>query len=199
MMRRSAAIGILALSLLWCMAPREAAAQDPRAFIHALGTQAIEVLGPGVSPAQRLARFRTLFNEDFDVPGIGRFVLGRYWRTATPQQQQEFLELFQEYVVRTYSARLGEYGGEPFHVTAARPHGAETIVTSEIIRPQGGRIEVSWYLVNRDGRYKIADIYIGGVSMKVTQRDEFAAVIQRSGGRVEGLLSQLRQKLAAAH
>lgn len=197
MTRRCAAIGLLVLGLLCLGAPREAAAQDARAFISALGEQAIQVLGPSVSPAQRLARFRVLFHDDFDVPGIGQFVLGRYWRTATPQEQQEFLTLFQEYIVRAYSARLGEYGGEPFRVTGARPNGAETVITSEILRANGNRIEVDWHLVGQGGRFKITDVYVAGVSMKVTQRDEFAAVIQRSGGRVEGLLTQLRQKLTA--
>ena len=197
MMRRSAAIGAIALVALCFAAPRGAAAQDARAFVSELGRQAIQVLGPGVPPSRRLARFRTLFHQDFDVPGIARFVLGRYWRTATPQEQQEFLRLFQEYVVRAYSARLGQYGGEPFRVVGARPIGGETVVVSEIIRPNGAPIEVDWYLVERGGRYKISDVYISGVSMKVTQRDEFAAVIQRHGGRVEGLLGQLRQKLAA--
>jgi phospholipid transport system substrate-binding protein len=139
-----------------------------------------------------------LFRNDFDVRGIGQFVLGRYWRTASPQEQQEFLQLFQEYIVRAYAARLGEYGGEPFRVTAARPNGDETVVTSEIIRQNGNRIEVVWFLADRDGQYKITDVYVAGVSMKVTQRDEFAAVIQRNGGQVGALLAQLRQKLAVS-
>jgi phospholipid transport system substrate-binding protein len=197
MTRRLAAFVVLAFALVWTAMPREAAAQDPRAFVNALGERAIQVLGPSVSPSQRLARFREIFDAEFDVPGIGRFVLGRYWRTATPQEQQEFLSLFQEYIVRAYSARLGGFGGEPFRVTGARPSGAETIVSSEIVLPSGP-IGVDWHLVNSGGRYKITDVYISGISMKVTQRDEFAAVIQRSGGRVEGLLSQLRQKLAAS-
>src|SRR5690348_12448271 len=89
---------------------------------------------PGAG-SERVASFRELFHNDFDVPGIGRFVLGRYWHVATPQEQQEFLGLFQEYIVRAYSARLGEYGGEPFRVTGARPNGDETVVASQIIRP----------------------------------------------------------------
>jgi phospholipid transport system substrate-binding protein len=193
----SAAIGGLALIVLFLAAPRDAAAQDARAFIGTLGNEAIQVLGPSVSPAQRQARFRVLFHDDFDIPGIGQFVLGRYWRTATPQEQQDFLGLFQEYIVRAYSTRLGEYGGEPFRVTGARPNGAETIVTSEIIRPNGSRIAVDWYLFERGGAHKITDVYVGGVSMKVTQRDEFASVIQRNGGQVGALIAQLRQKLNA--
>ena len=199
MIRRSSAIGALILVLgLLTAAPDDAVAQDARTFVATLGNQAIQVLGPSVAPAQRVARFRELFREDFDIPGIGQFVLGRYWRTATPEQQQEFLRLFQEYIVQAYSSRLGEYGGEPFRVTGSRPSGEETVVSSEIDRSGGNRVQVDWYLSNRSGRQKITDVYVGGVSMKVTQRDEFASVIQRNGGRVDALMAQLRQKTAAA-
>ena len=197
MIRRCAAFGALLVMVLVLAAPIEARAQDARTFIGTLGQQAIEVLGPGVPEMQRQARFRELFRDDFDLPGIGQFVLGRYWRVATPQEQRDFLGLFQEYLVRAYSARLGAYGGEPFRATGARSNGDETIVTSEIIRTNGGRIAVDWYLIGR-GPYKITDVYVGGVSMKVTQRDEFASVIQRNGGRVEALIAQLRQKLNVA-
>jgi phospholipid transport system substrate-binding protein len=197
MIRRCAVSGALLVMLLVFAAPREASAQDARSFIAALGEQAIQVLGPSVPEVQRQARFRELFRDDFDLPGIGQFVLGRYWRVATPQEQQDFLGLFQEYLVRAYSGRLGAYGGEPFRVTGVRANGEETVVTSEIVRRNGGPIAVDWYLIGR-GRFKITDVYVGGVSMKVTQRDEFASVIQRNGGRVSALIAQLRQKLALA-
>jgi phospholipid transport system substrate-binding protein len=198
MIRRCAALGALLVSVLLLASPGEANAQDARSFVGTLGQQAIQVLGPSASAAQRVARFRELFHNDFDIPGIGQFVLGRYWRVATPQEQQDFLGLFREYLVRAYSARLSEYAGEQFRVTASRPNGEETIVASEIIRPNGNRIAVDWHLIGSAGSYKITDVYVGGVSMKVTQRDEFASVIQRNGGRVEALIAQLRQKLAAA-
>src|SRR5947208_5349399 len=197
MIRRCAAFGALLVMVLVLAAPVGAKAQDARTFIGTLGQQAIEVLGPGVPEVQRQARFRELFRDDFDLPGIGQFVLGRYWRVATPQEQRDFLGLFQEYLVRAYSARLGTYGGEPFRVTAVRPNGGETIVTSEIIRRNGSPIAVDWYLIG-GGPFKITDVYVGGVSMKVTQRDEFASVIQRNGGQVGALLAQLRQRLASA-
>jgi len=198
MPRRTAAAVLLVFGVLFAAATQPAAAQDARTFIGTLGTQAIQVLGPTVPESQRIARFRELFRNDFDMAAISRFVLGRYWRTATPQEQQEFMSLFQEYLVRAYSARLGQYGGEPFRVTGARPAGEQTIVSSQILRLNGGApIEVDWYLAGGPAGYKITDVYVGGVSMAVTQRDEFASVIQRSGG-VAGLLAQLRQKLAAS-
>jgi phospholipid transport system substrate-binding protein len=197
MRRRLVAIYVLLFGLLSLAAPRDAAAQDATTFVAKLGQQAIQVLGPSVPEAQRLGRFRELFRNDFDLMGIGQFVLGRYWRVATPQEQQEFLGLFHEYLVRAYSARLGQYSGEQFQVITARPYGAETIVTSQILRAGGAPVQVEWYLTSASGRFLITDVYVSGVSMKVTQRDEFAAVIQRSGGRVAGLIAELRHKLAA--
>lgn len=200
MIRRALGIGSVFLVLaITAAAPRATAAEDPRAFINTLGTRAIEVLGPAVAEQQRLARFRELFHNDFDIPGIGQFVLGRYWRAANPQEQQEFLRLFQEYIVQAYSARLGQYGGAPFRVTGSRQTGNEIVVTSEILRAGGAPIQVDWFLIDQGGRYLITDVYVGGVSMKVTQRDEFASVIQRNGGQVSALLAQLRQKVVAAH
>jgi phospholipid transport system substrate-binding protein len=154
----------------------------------------IQVLGPSVPAATRLQRFRELLGGDFDLPSIGQFVLGRYWRVATPEQQQQFLGLLQEYLAQAYAGRLAEYAGEPFHALSARQEGDGTIVTSEIVKNDGGKIRVDWYLVNRGG-WKISDAYVAGVSMKITQRDEFASVIQQGGGQVQYLIDRLRQKV----
>ena len=140
MTRRCAAVGAVLLCVLSAALPCEAAAQDARAFIGTLGREAIQVMGPSIPAAQRLVRFRELFRDDFDLPGISQFVLGPYWRAATPEQRQQFLGLFQEHIVRAYTTLLGQYGGEPFNVTGARANGEETIVTSEVIRQNGSRI-----------------------------------------------------------
>ena len=91
------------------------AGMDPAAFINNLGNQ-LQAVTSTTSPQQRLAGFHQLFREDFDVPGLGRFVLGRFWRIFTPWEQQEFLGLFENYVVLTYSEKLSDYtedGGRP--------------------------------------------------------------------------------------
>src|SRR5580704_13786735 len=121
MMRRSFAVCTLVVVIATLTAVPTAAAADPVGFITEFGNRAIEVLGPSTSAEQRLSRFREWFRDDFDVAGIGRFVLGRYWRVANPQEQQEFLGLLQEYVAQAYSARLAEFGGLPFRVTGTRP------------------------------------------------------------------------------
>jgi phospholipid transport system substrate-binding protein len=177
------------------VAPRPAAAQaDPVGFINQLGVQTIQVLGPSVPNATRVQRFRELLSGNFDLPGIARFVLGRYLRVATPEQQQ-FIGLLQEYLAQAYAGRLAQYAGEKFTALNAQQQGDETIVFSEITRNDGGKIHVEWHLVNTGG-WKITDAYVAGVSMKITQRDEFASVIQQGGGQVQYLLDRIRQKVS---
>jgi phospholipid transport system substrate-binding protein len=80
-------------------------------------------------------------------------------------------------------------------VNGTRTHPGDVIVTSEIVRPQGPPIAIDWRLVVGDGRYKISDVSIDGVSIALTQRSEFAAIIQRNGGQVAGLLATMREAI----
>ncbi|MGH7045043.1 MAG: MlaC/ttg2D family ABC transporter substrate-binding protein [Stellaceae bacterium] len=189
---------VCGLSLAMPSRPAVAAA-DPAAVITDLGNQALEVLGKNVDPNTRVARFRQLFSTDFDVPGIARFVLGRYWNVATPQQQQEFIRLFTDYIALAYSNRLAEYSGERLKVTGSRAAPNGSLVSSEIVRPNGAPpAKIDWLLTPHAGTYRINDVIVEGVSMAVTQRSEFASVIQRHGGQVEGLITALRQKIESA-
>lgn len=182
----------------WALHPALAQASDPgaSAFIQKLGTEAINSFAnKGQPKPQALARFKDLLNAGFDVPYIGRWVLGRYWNQASPQQQQEYQQLFEQLIVKTYADRFVEYSGETFKITGSRPEGdTDTVVTTQVIRPNGPPVAVDWRVRKRDASYKIIDVVVEGVSMGVTQRQEFSSVIQSNGGRIDGLLQALRQK-----
>src|SRR2546423_7595076 len=111
MTRRSVLTSAL-IVIAAALGPSALAAADPAAVINHLGNRALEVLSKSATPAQRVARFQELFREDFDVPGIARFVLGRHWKTATPEQHQEYVKLFEAYIALVYSAQLAAYNGE---------------------------------------------------------------------------------------
>src|SRR5262249_53098814 len=149
--------------------------------INALGNQ-LQVVTRNRSPEQTLRGLRELLREDFDVPALGRFVLGRFWRIFTPSEKQEFLELFENYVVFTYSERLIEYcnGGTSLRVTGSRPDLDAAIVISELVRgsgagkpdPSAQPIRVDWRLSTLNGGYKITDIIIDVLSMAANGRSQ---------------------------
>jgi len=170
------------------------------AFIQKLGNDAIATFSDKAKPRQQaLDQFRTLLYKGFDVPYIGRWVLGRYWNEATEAEQAEYQKLFEQLIVTTYAERFIEYSGETFRIAGSAPEGeTDTMVTTQIVRPNGPPINVAWRVRKKGADYKIIDMVVENVSMGVTQRQEFASVIQQNGGKVAGLLQALRQKVGRA-
>jgi phospholipid transport system substrate-binding protein len=202
MMRRSLLTSLFVLVATASLAaPPPVNPADATAFMNQLWSRAVELLNNKTDPALRQARFRQLFHEDFDAPGIARFVLGRYWRSASEEEQQEFVKLFEDYVVFVYTARLANFGGETFKIRGSRSDGGGVLVSTDVISlGNPSPLRIDWRLVADNGAYKINDFIVEGVSMTVTQRSEFASVVQRNGGRVGSLIALMREKTAnAAH
>ncbi|MGE3944127.1 MAG: phospholipid-binding protein MlaC [Alphaproteobacteria bacterium] len=192
------AIGIsLLMSACLGATPQGAAAQDATSFISSLGSHGLQALSPSLPRAQQEAHFRQLLESNFDLAGISRFVLGPYARSMSPAAQQQFEPLFRDYLTRVYVTRLSRYADAPFRVTGSRPWGGETVVTSQVYAG-GSPAELDWHVQNRNGRFLVTDVVVGGVSMKATQRSEFASIIQRNGGQPDVLVAVLRQQLAQA-
>ena len=200
MMRRSVLTGLFVLIAAPSLAaPPPVNPADAVAFMNQLWNRAAELLNNKTDPAIRQARFRQLFHEEFDAAGIARFVLGRYWRSASEEEKQEFVKLLEDYVVFVYTARLANFGGETFKVRGSRSDGDGVIVSTDVINPgSASPLRIDWRLVNDNGAYKINDVIVEGVSMMVTQRSEFASVVQRNGGQVRGLIALMREKTASA-
>src|SRR5271169_3587934 len=186
---------ILALAMIAGLSAEPAlAAADgaPVAFIRALGDQAVSVIRSDVPLATKAAWFDRMVRQDFDLTGIARFVLGPYWRVASPAERRQFCDGFADRLVRVYGRQLGQSGDGDFVVTGSRADPDGVIVSSRIIRPQGAPIALDWRLGIRDGVYKIEDLAIDGVSMALAQHSEIGALIARDGGQVAMLLSAMR-------
>ncbi len=169
--------------------------ESAQRFIDDMGKKAISFLGDEkLSQGQKERKFRNLLHRSFDLSTIGRFALGRNWKIANANQRKEYQKLFENMVVEVYSARFGEYKGQKFDVTSVRDNGKkDVLVTSYIVPSTGSKVQVDWRVRNKDGKNKVIDIVIEGVSMSLTQRNDFSSVIQRGGGDIEVLLSHLRK------
>jgi phospholipid transport system substrate-binding protein len=167
-------------------------------FIQSLGNQAVAIVANKPSAQQRDVQFHDLLVKSFDLQTIGHFVMGRSWNTATPAQQQEYMRLFEGLIVRTYGDRLSLYTGENFHAKGARAESEkDIIVNSEITHPDGSApTTIDWRLRLKDQQLKVIDVVVEGVSLSVTQRQEYASVIQQSG--IDGLLALMQKRLDGA-
>ena len=198
-MYRSHTSALSAFVLLLLVYASPAVAANPEIFVKGLGDKAIASLSEqGISQDERIKRFQSLLNDAFDLPQIARFTLGRYWRVATDAEKTEFVEVFEKFVIQTYSARFQDLSGKKLTVTQSREVSAtQTLVLSEILIPGKPSIKINWRVHSKDTQHKIVDVMVQGISMSVTQRDEFAAVIRQTGGKVGGLIKALRRKTAS--
>ena len=180
--------------------PASAEMLSPKQFIESLGEETIgAITKPELSEDARLVEFERLFRKGFDVDTISRFVLGRYWKLATPKQREEYQVLFADSIVRTYANRFRQYSGETLVIDGEREASkTDTIVSSEINIPDGPPVRVDWRVRLKNGAFRIVDVIVEGTSMALTQRDDFASVIRRGGGDIEALISELRVKAKPA-
>ncbi len=196
-----AGVALTGMALVGRTPPAFAAekAKDAGAFILGLAETAMKTVAvPGISLEERAERFDRLFVVAFNLPEIGRLVLGRYWNTTPPAQQQEFLTLFRDIQTRVWASRFKEYSGETLDVVSVSPEGEnpnESRVDTKLNRKSLEPVNISWR-VRRDGNtFHIMDIKVEGVSMALTHRSEYTSIIQRNGGQVDTLLAAMRSKL----
>lgn len=195
---------VLLLALAIGSAPQVARAQahidGAHRFVEDLAEQAVATLTTeAMTPQQRRAEFRALFQDGFAVDGIARFALGRHWRRASPEERSEYLGLFADSIVTSWATRLGEYSGQKIEIIDARDvptNGPEkaAIVRAMIWTNPTAPLRVDWRVATNGEVYKVTDVVIAGVSMANTHRDEFASVIRRNGNNVSALNEVLRER-----
>lgn len=176
-----------------------AMAQDggdkPAQFIQGLADEAIAVLRDRKgSLDEREKRFRKVLKDDFAMKKIGRFAAGKFWRQMSADQQQQYQQLFEEWILKTYSIRFGGYSDETVNVLKTIKAGQTDVFVRTKIKSSNGRaLKVDWRVRNIKDNYKIIDVVVEGVSMLVTQKAEFGAVLRQRG--IDGLIGILRSQL----
>lgn len=138
-----------------------------------------------------------------DIALIGRLALGAHWRRAAPEDRQEYQALFHDFMLTSLANHLRPHVGasmdayDTFNIRSVRPAGRRDVLVATTINPPGRPpLEVGWRLRERDGHYVIIDLVVEGVSLLVTQRADFSAVIERAG--LTGLLKELRARSGAS-
>ena len=165
--------------------------------IDALGAEAMAVLSDAsMSREVRQRRFREMLARELDIPLLARFMLGRYWKKATPEARRAYEDAFAEYILVRYASLLGgarEIQG--FEVVGAKASGTgDVLVETRIRRGGADPITTVWRMRDRNGRFVVIDLMVEGLSMAQTQRQEFASILRANGGRVEDLTSVLKEK-----
>jgi phospholipid transport system substrate-binding protein len=178
------------------LAAQQVDIQRATTFIQTTGDQLVAAINGRGAVAQRREQVAQVLRRAVDVEGVGRFILGRWWRSATPEQQQEYLQLFEQVLIRNLSARFGEFQGVRFSLgrTQARTE-EDALVNTVIERPGNPAFSLDWRVAEIGGQPKIVDVIAEGTSLRLTTRSDYSSVITRNGGNVSALLAAMRQQI----
>ena len=174
-------------------APAPAAAAT--SFVDKLGTALVDVVnGPG-SESDKRTKLAPLIDADVDVDGIARFCLGRFARTATPQQLTDYTRLFHDVLLNNITGKIGEFEGVTFRLTTTTQRGEDDMVGTSIKRPNQEPNNVQWVVDSVAGHLKIVDVIAEGTSLRVTQRSDYASYLSRNNNDVGALVNAMRKQL----
>lgn len=187
---------LFAFLALPTVAMAQTSPDDARTFVKQISAKAVVVLSDqSMSLEAREAEMRSIVAENVDFKTIARFVLGDSWKQASEGERTEYLKLFRAFLLETYARRFGGYSGQTLRIDSSKPHGKKSAaVETTILQDGGDNMRVVWLVADVEGEIKIRDIVLNGKSMAVTQRSDFAAIIQRD--KIAGLLQLLRLRVS---
>lgn len=164
-------------------------------FVNTLSNKTLQDLAGQQTDADRVAKLKPILQQYFDMPSIAKYVLGGYWRKATPDQQQAFIAAFTDYISVSYGKRFGQYSGHKMEVKRVHDDGNGHATAFTIVQVEGqDPTRVDWIIDTVDNSFHILDLRVEGLSLSDTHRQEFASVMQNNGGDVQKLIDILHQK-----
>jgi phospholipid transport system substrate-binding protein len=130
----------------------------------------------------------------FDFDRISQLVLGRHWRTATPEQQKRFIEEFRNLLIRTYATALLDYADRAITYTPVRAPADATEVTvrSEVQQPGSLPVPIDYRMYAQDGTWKVYDVIVDGISLVTNYRTTFSNEVRQ--GDLETLINRLAER-----
>ncbi len=165
-------------------------------FVKSTCAQLVAIVNSPGSLQEKRRRLQAVIDSSVDVDDIARFCLGRFWRIATPHQQQQYMVLFHDLLVTEIAGHLGEYQGVRVITGLARASADTEIVITIVERPNSPPTQVDWVVATNTGSPKIVDLLAEGTSMRLTQSADFTAYLARHQYNIHELVEGMRQRIA---
>jgi phospholipid transport system substrate-binding protein len=169
---------------------------EPDVFVQSTVNRASAILTKSISKEDKMNELKLIAKDTVDIRGIGLYTLGSFRKNLSENEKNEYLDLFENYFLKTFSSRLSEYTNPKIEVKDKKVLNKNyTIVNSLLIgtseRPE---VKIDWriYTKNADNPL-IRDLIIEGLSLVRTQKEEFASILNSNNGDINSLFKVLKE------
>ncbi len=187
---------IFLILLLFCINTSNVYSIEPDVFIQSTVNRASQILSKNISKEEKINQLKSIAKETVDIKGVGFYSLGSARKNLNDSQKIEYLKLFEDYFLKSFSSRLAEYTNPEIEVNDKKFLNENyTIVNSLLVgtseRPE---VKIDWRVYTKDPENPlIRDLIIEGLSLARTQKEEFSSILNSNDGDINVLFKTLEE------
>ena len=154
-----------------------APADEALAVVKKTLAAALEIVRAGGTRDEKLVSLRAVARDMLDTRAMGRRAMGDVLAAQPPQQQEEYLELFDHLIVRAYLQKLLLFRNPRFSYQPPRRDGDVVIVRTKIVTPKD-EYQVDYEMREREGRWVATDVIVEGIGLTENYREQFSSLLR---------------------
>ena len=169
---------------------------EPDVFVQSTVNRASEILAKNISQEEKINKLKVIAKETVDIQGVGFYSLGSTRKNLSEEEKIEYLQLFEDYFLKSFSSRLSEYTNPEIDVLSKKVLSENYTIVNSVLKGTSERpeVKIDWriYTKNQDNPL-IRDLIIEGLSLARTQKEEFASILNSNDGNIESLFKTLEE------
>ena len=187
---------LLIILFLFNLSINQVQSIEPDVFVQSTVNRASQILSKNVSKEEKIKELKTVAKETVDIKGVGFYSLGSARNNLNDNQKKQYLNLFEDYFLKSFSSRLAEYTNPEIDVKGKKVINKNYTIVSSILVATANRpeVKIDWrvYTKNPDNPL-IRDLIIEGLSLARTQKEEFASILNTNDGDINSLFKTLEK------
>ena len=169
---------------------------EPDVFVQSTVNRASEILAKNISQEEKINKLKVIAKETVDIQGVGFYSLGSARKNLSEEEKIKYLQLFEDYFLKSFSSRLSEYTNPEIDVLSKKVLGENYTIVNSVLKGTSERpeVKIDWriYTKNQDNPL-IRDLIIEGLSLARTQKEEFASILNSNDGNIDFLFKTLKE------
>jgi phospholipid transport system substrate-binding protein len=168
---------------------------EPETFIQSTVNKASKILSNNISKKQKINKLKLIAKETVFIEKVGFYSLGSFRKNLTDKQKKEYLFLFEQYFLKSFSSRLSEWTDPHINVTSKKIINKNYVIVNSVLKGTSERpeVKIDWRVYTGiPEKLLIADVIIEGLSLARTQKEEFSSILNSNDGDINALFKTLK-------
>ncbi len=169
---------------------------EPEIFVQSTVNRASTILSLDKTKEEKISELKAIANETVDIRGIGFYTLGSARKNLSENEKNEYIVLFKQYFLKSFSSRLAEYTNPEIEVEGKKVLNENYTIVNSLLKGTKERpeIKIDWRIYTKNSNNPlIRDLIIEGLSLARTQKEEFQSILNSNDGDINSLFEILRE------